>query len=182
MLGLTAVANHPERFARLVIMNTGLPTGDEPPGEAFLRWREFAARLGTRLPIGRVIGGGLVNSATLTPEIAAAYEAPFPDESYKAGPAAFPLLVPIRPDDPGAAEMRAARQALARWDKPALVLFSDGDPITKAARPLFRRLIPTAQDQPRIIIKDAGHFLQEEKGEEIAGHILDFIRRTPVQQ
>ena len=151
---------------------------DEPLGEAFARWREFAARLGVRLPIGRVIRGGLAHGETVADEVLAAYEAPFPDAGYKAGAAAFPLLVPIHPDSPGAAELRATRDALSRWTKPALVLFSDGDPITGAARPFFRRLIPSAREQPRIVIKDAGHFLQEEKGEEIAGHILAFIERT----
>lgn len=178
LIGLAVATQLPERFARLVIMNTGLPTGDEPLGEAFARWREFAARLGVRLPIGRVIRGGLAHGETVADEVLAAYEAPFPDAGYKAGAAAFPLLVPIHPDSPGAAELRATRDALSRWTKPALVLFSDGDPITGAARPFFRRLIPSAREQPRIVIKDAGHFLQEEKGEEIAGHILAFIERT----
>ncbi|MCI0646611.1 MAG: haloalkane dehalogenase [Chloroflexi bacterium] len=177
LIGLTVAADRPERFARLVILNTFLPTGQEPAGEAFLRWRAFAERLGTKLPVGRVIRGALTHPETITEEELAAYEAPFPDDSYKAGAAAFPLLVPLQPDDPGAAEMRQARQALAHWSKPALVMFSDGDPIMRGADHFFRRLIPTAADQPEITIRNAGHFLQEEKGEEIAGYILDLIHR-----
>lgn len=179
LLGLTVATQLPDRFARLVIMNTGLPTGDEPPSEAFLRWREFAEKMGAKLPIGRIIKGGLAHPENLSPAELAAYEAPFPSADYKAGVAAFPLLVPTTPNDPGAAEMRAARLAFRQWQKPALTLFSDGDPITQGGDRFFRFLIRPARKQPQITIQDAGHFLQEEKGEEIATHILEFIERTP---
>ena len=176
LIGLTVAAQLPQRFVRLVIMNTYLPAGETLP-EAFLRWRAFAERVGTNLPVGRIIQGSTVS--TIADDVLAGYEAPFPDARYKAGAAAWPSLVPIHPDDPGAAEMRAARQALSTWPKPALVMFSDGDPITRGGDAWFRRLIPTAREQPEITIKDAGHFLQEDKGEEIAQHISEFIRRTP---
>jgi haloalkane dehalogenase len=166
----------PELFTRLVIMNTGLPTGEEPMGKGFMRWREFASS-SSDLPVGLVIQNGTAERA-LKPEIIAAYESPFPDVTYKAGAMIFPLLVPISPDDPGAAEMRRAREAFSHWQRPVLVMFSDKDPITRGGDIFFRSLIPGAQGQPEIVIHDAGHFLQEDKGEEIAQHILDFIART----
>jgi haloalkane dehalogenase len=179
LIGLAAVAHMPERFARLVIMNTGLPTGKGKPSEAFLAWRSYVENH-PDLQIGRSILGGMAHPEKITKEIVAAYEAPFPNVKYKAGAAVWPLLVPISPDDPASAEMQQAREVLSRWDKPALVMFSDKDPITGGGDKFFRSLIPTAKDQPEIIIKDAGHFLQEEKGEEISQHILDFIKRSPV--
>jgi len=183
LVGLGLVGETPERFARLVIMNTGLPTAEESVGKdrahAFLAWRQFAEQT-SDLPVGQVIRMGCVHGDRIKQEVIAAYEAPFPDVTYKAGAAVWPLLVPILPDDPGAAEMRQARDVLSRWNKPALVMFSDGDPITRGGDKFFRELIPTAKNQPEVVIRDAGHFLQEEKSEEIAQHILDFVKQTPI--
>ena len=177
LIGLTVASEMPGRFARLVIMNTGLPTGDEPMGRGFMRWREFATS-SSDLPIGSVIQMGIAQRDQFTPEILAAYESPFPDVTYKVGAMVFPLLVPIRHDDPGAVEMSRAREVLSKWYKPVLVMFSDKDPITRGGDIFFRAIIPSAKDQPEIVIHDAGHFLQEDKGEEIAQHIVDFIART----
>ncbi|MBZ0287847.1 MAG: haloalkane dehalogenase [Anaerolineae bacterium] len=176
IIGLSVATELAERFARLVIMNTGLPTGDRPMGEGFMQWRAFAERTGRDLEPGKLIG---ISSVHTPPDaVLAAYDAPFPDASYRAGVAAFPMLIPLNLDDPGAADMRRTREALSQWDKPALVMFSDSDPVTGGADRFFRKLIPSAKEQPVITIQGAGHFLQEEKGEAIAAHILDFLART----
>lgn len=177
LLGLSIAATHGECFARLVVLNTFLPTGEETPSDAFLQWRAFTEKIGTKMQVGRLIAQ-TITQYELSEEIIAAYDAPYPDDSYKAGAAMFPLLVPLTPDAPGAKEMKAVRTTLSQWQKPVLVMFSDGDPILGGAVKFFRRLFPTASDQPEITIKGAGHFLQEEKGAEIAGHVHDFIQRT----
>jgi haloalkane dehalogenase len=177
MIGLSFAAQHPRLIKRLVILNTGLPTGKKAP-EAFMRWREFVENT-PDLPIDVVIKMGVFHPDLITDAVLAGYTAPFPDASFKAGARAWPLMVPITTDSPVALHNSKTRDTLSRWEKPALVLFSDKDPISKGADEFFRELIPTAKDQPRITISDAGHFLQEEKGEEIAGHIIAFIERTP---
>ena len=176
-LGLVMAAEKPERFARLVILNTFLPTGEEKLSGAFMAWRAFSQKVGREMQVGRLVAQ-TIGSYALPEDIIAAYDAPFPDSSYKAGAAIFPSLVPISPDMPGAAQMKAAREKLARWTKPALVLFSDGDPILGGAAGFFRQLIPSANAQPETIIRGAGHFLQEEKGAEIADEVIAFMERT----
>jgi len=177
LLGLPMVAEMPGRFARVVVMNTFIPTGDEQPSDGFLRWRGFAAKQ-TDMDIGFVVQSGCVSK--LAPEVIAAYNAPFPEASYKAGAHQFPLLVPITPDDPASEWMRKTRTFFSTWTKPALVMFSDSDPVTRGGEKFFRRLIPSAQNEPEIMIAQAGHFLQEDKGEEIAEQIKQFIERRPI--
>jgi haloalkane dehalogenase len=177
LIGLRLAAEMSDRFARLVIMNTGLPTGDEPPSEGFKRWREFAAN-STDLPIGFIMRRTLVGGDGIDQRVIDAYEAPFPDVSFKAGAMQFPLLVPVTPDDPASELMRNARKVLGGWTKPALVMFSDGDPITRGGDRWFRKLIPSAGEQPEIVIRGASHFLQEDAGPEIAEQIVAFLDRT----
>lgn len=177
-LGLAIAANEEQRFARLVVLNTFLPTGQEKISDAFLQWRAFSQKVGKRMQVGRLISQTITHYE-LPADIIAAYDAPYPDDSYKAGAAVFPSLVPISPEMPGAAEMRMAREKLSKWTKPVQVMFSDGDPILGGAAKFFRRLFPTANEQPEITIRGAGHFLQEEKGAEIAAEVIAFIERTP---
>jgi haloalkane dehalogenase len=158
---------HADRVARLVILNTGLFTGRVSKG--FMAWREFAERT-PDLPIGMIIQGA--TTTELPPEVVAAYEAPFPNAESKAGAQRFPLLVPLTDDEPGVPEMIETREALASWDKPVLVAFSDTDPVFPFPKSgdRFTELIPTAGEQVRI--EGAAHFLQEDRGREIADAML----------
>jgi haloalkane dehalogenase len=179
LIGLRVASEFPDRFARLVIMNTGLPTGEGAVGEGFMNWRTYVENT-PDLPIGELMQRAMADPDHLTPELVAAYEAPFPDRRYKAGAQMWPLLVPIKEDDPGADSMRKARDVFSQWTKPCLVMFSDSDPVTAGGDLVMRALIPSAKEQPEITIVGAGHFLQEEKGEELAKNILEFIERTPM--
>jgi haloalkane dehalogenase len=173
LIGLRLVVEHPDRFARVVAANTGLPTGDLPMPEPWLRFRE-AVRTAPALDIARFVRSGC--RTPLSAEVRAAYDAPFPDESYKAGPRAMPGLVPAEPDDPEAPANRAAWDALKRWDRPFLVAFSDQDPITGPMAPLLSGLVPGAQGLAHPTIEGAGHFLQEDAGERLGREIAGFVR------
>jgi haloalkane dehalogenase len=172
LIGLRLAAENEGRFARIVAANTFLPTGDRPPNEAFLRWQNFS-QTAPELPIGRIVQGG--TTTELPDDVVAAYDAPFPDDTYKAGARQFPTLVPTSPDDPASAANRAAWDVLRRWNKPFLNAFSDGDPITRNANFIFEKEVPGAQGQPHTTITGGGHFLQEDKGEELAQAIVRFL-------
>jgi haloalkane dehalogenase len=178
LIGLRLVGEHPERFSRVIVANTWLPTGDESPTEGFLRWQRFAQQLDP-FDVAPIIQGATVRE--LTPDELRAYEAPFPDESYKAGARVFPRLVPTTPDDPASPANRAAWTALERFDRPFLTLFSDRDPVTVGLDRSFQDRVPGARGQPHRTLSPGAHFLQEDVGEELAEAIRDFVQRTPVE-
>ncbi len=175
LIGLRLLAAHSELFARAVVANTGLPTGDFPISEAFLQWRKFSIEV-PAFSVGDIINMGTVSD--LSGEILGAYNAPFPDETYKEGARIFPSLVPISPDDPAAQANRQSWESLSRFEKPFLTAFSDGDPITRGGEQIFQKRVPGAKGQPHIVIKGGGHFLQEDRGEEFARVVIDFITKT----
>jgi haloalkane dehalogenase len=176
LIGLRLVGEHPEHFARVVAANTSLPTGDRHPGDAFLAWQKYSQD-SPELRIGRIVDGGCVTD--LDPEVVAAYDAPFPDERYKEGARQFPLLVPISPDDAAAPANRAAWEALQKFERPFLCAFSDGDAITRGADKTLRSHIPGSAGQAHVTITGAGHFLQEDRGPELATSVVEFVDATP---
>ena len=172
LIGLRVAAENEQRFARIALGNGGLPTGDQAMPRAFLVWRAFAL-YSPWFPIGRIIQSGTV--AELPADVVAAYDAPFPSAKFKAGARAFPALVPARPDDPASDANRKGWDAFGRWEKPFLTCFSNRDPITRGGDKPWQSHVPGARDQPHTVIRNAGHFLQEEKGPELADVLSDFI-------
>jgi haloalkane dehalogenase len=175
LVGLRLVADAPDRFARVVVGNTGLPTGDRPPNDAFLEWQRFS-RESPSFPIGRIIAGGCATK--LDEAVIAAYDAPFPDDTFKAGARRFPSLVPTSPDDPAHDANTKAWEVLRAFDRPFLCAYSDSDPITKGTERQFLGHVAGTEGQPHTTIEGAGHFLQEDKGPELARVIADFIAAT----
>lgn len=175
LIGLRLAAEEQDRFARVVAANTFLPTGDNHPGEAFLAWQSFS-QTAPDFAVGQIINMG--TTTDLSPEVIAAYDAPFPDDSFKAGARQFPMLVPTSPDDPASAANRAAWSILEQWKKPFLTAFSDADPITKGGDAVLQAKIPGAAGQAHTTTAGGGHFLQEDRGPELGRVVVDFIGNT----
>ncbi|MCY6380532.1 haloalkane dehalogenase [Hoeflea prorocentri] len=174
LIGLRLVAEAPDLFARVMIGNTGLPTGDQDLGEAFKQWREYSQTTPT-FNIGGIVSRGTARG--MDEAVAAAYDAPYPSEEYKAGARAFPMLVPASPDDPATAAQRAAWESLRRFEKPFLTCFSDKDMIMRGGEKVFKKLIPGAAGENHFITENAGHFLQEDAGPLLAEKLVSFARK-----
>jgi haloalkane dehalogenase len=174
LIGLRVAAEHPDRFTRIVVANTGLPTGDRPMPEVWWRFRE-AIQGAPEIQVGRFVESGCLRP--MTAAVRAAYDAPFPDDSYRTGPRAMPGLIPTTPDNPASEANRAAWKALCASTTPMLIAFSDGDPITGPMAAIFASQMRGAQGIDHPVIANAGHFLQEDAGEELAGVIVQFLAR-----
>jgi haloalkane dehalogenase len=174
LIGLRLVAAFPDRFARVVVANTGLPVGTGMT-DGFKQWLNFSQTV-PELPIGEIVAMGTKNG--LTDTVKGAYIAPFPDETYKAGARRFPALVPVTPEHASVKENKDAWQVLSSFAKPMLTLFSDSDPVTKGGERVFHERVPGAKGQPHAIVKDAGHFLQEDAPDELVAQIDALITRT----
>jgi len=173
LIGLRLVAEHPGRFARVIAANTALPTGDEPMPRGFYEWQRRSQELAS-FPTGKIIRAAC--RRPISPEVMAAYDAPFPDESYQAGAREFPVLVPTTPDDPAAPANRRAWESLATFHKPFLTVFGDSDPYTARAERAMQRRIPGAALEPHAVLAGVGHFLQEDAGEELGRITVAFAR------
>ncbi|MCW2678699.1 MAG: haloalkane dehalogenase [Frankiales bacterium] len=173
LIGMRLVAEHPERFARVCAANTGLPDGTRRLPEAWWLFHDFVQKT-PDLPIGFLVTSGCADG--LPEDVAAAYDAPFPDATYKAGPRAFPALIPQSLEDPATPDNQRAWEVLSRWDKPFLCAFSDKDPITGGGDRMLLERIPGTAGQPHATIEGGGHFLQEDRGEELARVVAAWAR------
>ena len=172
LIGLRLATAFPERFAALVIANTGLPVGTGM-SDAFRAWLNFSQSV-PQMPIGTIVNGGTARD--LSPEEIAAYDAPFPDETYKEGARQFPTLVPMTPEHGSVAENKAAWEVLERFDRPVITAFSDGDPVSRGGEAMFQSRVPGAKGQPHVTLS-GGHFLQEDSPAEIVSLIQGVIAR-----
>jgi haloalkane dehalogenase len=176
LIGLRLVAEQPDRFARVVAANTGLPTGDFDMPEIWWMFHDAVAKAEV-LDIGRLVAAGCVRG--MTDDVRAAYDAPFPDEASKVGARVMPTLVPTRPDDPAAQANRAAWAALGEWPRPFLTAFSDADPITGGMEGILQQHVPGAAGLAHPTLANAGHFLQEDAGPELGSVVAAFIHAPP---
>lgn len=174
VIGFPVAMRHPERFARLVAANTGLPTG-QGASQALQDWLDYSDRAPS-LPVAQLIASWVVNG--LSDAEKRAYDAPFPDPSYQAAALSFPRLIPLQPDNPGVPLMLETWQQLERWTKPFLTVFGDRDPISKGADATFQQRVPGARGQPHAVLSPAHHFLQEDQPEAIAEHIHAFVTKA----
>jgi haloalkane dehalogenase len=177
LIGLRMVAHMPERFARVALANGGLPTGDMPVPAAFHWWRRFA-RYSPWFPIGRIVSFGCVTP--LSAAETAAYDAPFPNRAHQTAARAYPSFVPISPADPECAANTQVWGLLRHWQKPFITLFSTRDPVTRGGDRMFQEAVPGAQGQAHTRVRTAGHFLQEDKGPELAQLLLQFMASNPI--
>lgn len=173
LIGLRVVAAEGDRFARVVVGNTGMPTGERKMPEAFLKWQQFSQTV-PEFPYEMILQNSTVRE--LSKEELAAYRAPYPDTSYEAAARVMPALVPTSTKDPASVDNKKAWEVLMKWEKPFLTLFSDSDPITKGGEAVFQKLVPGTKGQPHQTIEGGGHFLQEDKGAEIAKIIVDWMK------
>jgi haloalkane dehalogenase len=176
LLGLRLVAEHPDRFARVIVANTGLGTGDKPAQDGFLAWQKYSQETPV-FDAGKIVAGGCTSAPSAS--VVDAYNAPFPDDSYMEAPRMMPTLVPGSPDNPASQANRDAWAVLGTFERPLLTLFSDCDPVTAGGERTFQFKVPGAAGQPHTTIEGAGHFLQEDAGPAIAARIVDFIESTP---
>ena len=173
LIGLRLVAAMPERFSRVVAANTFLNTGERPASEAFMAWRKYSQETPI-FDVGKIMRGGC-KVKPFADELRKAYDAPFPDDSYKAGARVFPTLVPISPESPSARENVEAWKSLRKFEKPFLTAFSDSDPVSVGGDRYFQREIPGCAGQAHTTITNAAHFLQEDAGEKFADVVNQFI-------
>jgi len=179
LIGLRLLAQEPDRYDRVVIGNTGLPTGKGEATEAFLAWQKFS-QTAPEFPIGKLINSACIRD--LTTDETHAYDAPFPTDEYKAGARIFPSLVPTSTSDPASQDNLAAWEVLSEYQKPFLLAFSDSDPVTKGGDAPFHAKVPGTKGQNHVTIENAGHFLQEDKSKELAAIMNDFIANTSAQR
>jgi haloalkane dehalogenase len=173
LVGLRLVAENPDRFARVVIGNTGLPNGQGTPSDAFLAWQKFSQESPV-FPIGQILQGA--TNTVLSDAEVSAYDSPFPDETYKEGARIFPSLVPTSADDPAVPANLAAWEVFAAWDKPFITCFSDGDPVTAGGDAPFRKVVPGAARSPHVTVAGAHHFFQEDAAPQLSQIIIDAVR------